>query len=166
MMFRPHTIALAISMLFAGPSAWADVEVHGKRIDNGRIDLQSIPRPAEVQPAIAYPMPSGVTRAEATEMRNRAAQVPAAPADLSKALQEAKGLSLFVSGKADLTPSAKESLDALVAEIHARKGVIAGMRIAIVGHTDNQRLSPNAKRIFTDNQGLSEALALLSLIHI
>ena len=87
MMFRPHTIALAISMLFAGPSAWADVEVHGKRIDNGRIDLQSIPRPAEVQPAIAYPMPSGVTRAEATEMRNRAAQVPAAPADLSKALQ-------------------------------------------------------------------------------
>jgi outer membrane protein OmpA-like peptidoglycan-associated protein len=160
MMFRPHTIALAISMLFAGPSAWADVEVHGKRIDNGRIDLQSIPRPAEVQPAIAYPMPSGVTRAEASEMRNRAAQVPAAPADLSKALQEAKGLSLFVSGKADLTPSAKESLDALVAEIHARKGVIAGMRIAIVGHTDNQRLSPNAKRIFTDNQGLSEARAL------
>lgn len=160
MKLRPHTIALAISMLFAGPSTWADTEVNGKRVDNGRIDLYSVPPPTEVQPAIAYPMPSGVTREEATAMRNRAAQIPAAPAEMNKSLQEAKGLSLFVSGKADLTASAKASIEALAEEIRARKGVISGMRIAVVGHTDNQRLSPNAKRIFTDNQGLSEARAL------
>ncbi len=162
MNLRPHTIALAVSMLFAGSSlTWAAIEVSsGKRVDNGRIDLYSIPAPTEVQPVVAYPMPSGVTREEAVAMRARASQVPAAPSDVSKSLQEAKGLSLFVSGKADLTPPAKASIEALAAEIRARQGKVAGMRIAVIGHTDNQHLSPNAKRIFNDNQGLSEARAL------
>lgn len=160
MNLRPHTIALAVSMLFAGSSAWAVTEVSGKRIDNGRIDIFSVPAPTEVQPAIAYPMPSGVTREEATAMRARAAQTPTTASDVNKSLQEAKGLSLFVSGKADLTPAAKASIEALAKEIIAKQGAISGMRIAVVGHTDNQRLSPNAKRLFKDNQGLSEARAL------
>ena len=34
-----------------------------------------------------------------------------------------------------------------------------GMRVRFAGHTDNQRLSPRSKRIYRDNQGLSEARA-------
>ncbi len=161
MNLRPHTIALAVSMLFASSSGLALDQVNsGKRVDNGRIDRYGIPAPTEVQPIVAYPMPSGVTREEAMAMRARASQTPATQSDVSKSLQEAKGLSLFASGKADLLAPAKASLDALAKEIQARNGKISGMRIAVVGHTDNQRLSPNAKRIFRDNQGLSEARAL------
>ena len=34
------------------------------------------------------------------------------------------------------------------------------MRLAVVGHTDNQRLSPRTRALYQDNQGLSEARAL------
>jgi len=160
MKFRTHAIAVAAGLLCAGVSTWAATEVSGKRIDNGRIDLFSVPPPAEVQPAIAYPMPSGVTREEAAGMKARAAQTPQAVAAVNKALEEAGGLSLFVSGKADLTPPARAAIESLAAEIRSKGAAAAGMRIAVVGHTDNQRLAPDTKRIFKDNQGLSEARAL------
>jgi outer membrane protein OmpA-like peptidoglycan-associated protein len=159
-MKRQHTtIALAISMLFSGSYAVAATDIVGQRVDNGRVDFYRVPKPTEVQPIVAYPMPSGVTRDEAIAMRDRAAQTPHSPANVTKSLEEAKGLSLFVSGKADLTPAAKTSIAALAKEINA-KGTIVGGRIAVIGHTDDQRLSPNAKRLFKDNQGLSEARAL------
>ena len=160
MNFRTHAIAVAAGLLCAGSPAWTATEVSGKRIDNGRIDLFSVPPPAEVQPAIAYPMPSGVSREEAAGMRARATQTPPSPAAVNKALEEAGGLSLFVSGKAELTPSARAAIESLATEIRSKGAASAGMRIAVVGHTDNQRLAPDTKRIFKDNQGLSEARAL------
>ncbi len=160
MNFRTHAIAVAAGLLCAGASTWAATEVSGKRIDNGRIDLFSVPPPAEVQPAIAYPMPSGVTREEAASMRSLAAQVPARPAQVDRSLQEIDGSNLFVSGKAVLTPDARAVLDSMAAGIGAKAKTSSTTRIAIVGHTDNQRLAPDTKRIFKDNQGLSEARAL------
>lgn len=160
MNFRTHAIAVAAGLLCAGASTWAATEVSGKRIDNGRIDLFSVPPPAEVQPAIAYPMPSGVTREEAASMRSLAAQVPASPAQVDRSLQEINGSNLFVSGKAELTPEARAVLDSMAAGIGAKAKMSSTTRIAVVGHTDNQRLAPETKRIFKDNQGLSEARAL------
>lgn len=160
MKFRIHAIAVAAGLLCAGSPAWTATEVSGKRIDNGRIDLFSVPPPAEVQPAVNYPLPSGVTREEAASMRSLAAQVPERPAQVDRSLQEINGSNLFVSGKAELTPEARAVLDAMAAGIGAKAKTSSTTRIAVVGHTDNQRLAPETKRLFKDNQGLSEARAL------
>lgn len=159
MKLRPHAIAIAVGVLFAGPRAWAQAEDHGKRVDNGRIDVREAPPPTEVQPAFAYPLPSGVSREEALAMRRQAAGNPASAAALSHTIAETNGLGLFESGKADLTPAARAALDALAGEIKSRQGR-KSTRISIVGHTDNQRLAPDTKRLFGDNQRLSEARAL------
>ncbi len=154
MNFRTHAIAVAAGLLCAGASTWAATEVSGKRIDNGRIDLFSVPPPAEKQPAIAYPMPSGVTREEAASMRSLAAQVPASPAQVDRSLQEINGSNLFVSGKAELTPEARAVLDSMAAGIGAKAKMSSTTRIAVVGHTDNQRLAPETKRTLQGQPGL------------
>lgn len=152
--------AVTLVLLGAGP-AWADPlqtqpSLQGKRVDNARQVRVAMPPPSEQVPqGFAYALPSGVTRADAQAMRAASATLPQAPAQQAVALTEQSG-ALFVSGQADLTAAALTALDAVVAQLRGKPGV----RIAVVGHTDSQRLAPATKRRFTDNQGLSEARAL------
>ncbi|MCK6437676.1 OmpA family protein [Rivihabitans pingtungensis] len=142
-------ILLAWSTLNA-PLAHAD---DGKRRDNARLDEQALPVPGERQPLAPYPLPSGVSRADWAAWR--AASPPAAAPLRELALDDASG-ALFVSGRAELTPAARRALDLLLAR-HAGQ---PGLRLAVVGHTDNQGLSARARQQFADNQALSEARAL------
>ncbi len=61
----------------------------------------------------------------------------------------------FASCEAQLLPQSFGELDRLLAEL--RQGRVE--RLEVVGHTDNQRLSPACRAKFTDNHGLSKARA-------
>ena len=135
----------------------ADEERRGKRIDNGRVEVRPVPAPGEWQPAdFAYPLPSGVSRGDAQAMREANASLPQRAPELRETLSESGVGALFESGKADLTPAAQRALG----ELAARYAGKPGLRLSVVGHTDDQRLSANARRLFRDNPGLSEARAL------
>ncbi|WP_019143403.1 OmpA family protein [Noviherbaspirillum massiliense] len=158
MKLRPHSIAIAVSLLLnglAGPAGADD----GQRIDHARADRKPIPASAEAEPAEGFPLPSGVSREEAAWMAAAMAQLPAGDAGLSRSLADRGGRNLFVSGRAELTPASKEVLDALVADIKSLNAS-SRLRLAVIGHTDNQRLSAASKRIFRDNDGLSAMRAL------
>ncbi|MFC3031904.1 OmpA family protein [Pseudoalteromonas fenneropenaei] len=58
----------------------------------------------------------------------------------------------FVSGKHYLTGSTKAEMDRIVALLQGKKQ----LKLHFIGHADNQRLSPNARKIYSDNQDLSE----------
>jgi outer membrane protein OmpA-like peptidoglycan-associated protein len=150
---RRHALAIAISLAFASAYSQETNDKSGKRIDNARVDFHPVPAPAEVQSDFAWPLPSGITRSDVQSMRAAVASLPAAAPDARKTIDERSSGALFDSGKADLTAEWRRSLDALINEIKGRPG----LRIAVVGHTDNQRLAPETKRLFGTNQGLSEA---------
>ena len=161
-MFRRTSLALAVGLVFgsvctngygqANPSEYPE----GRRLDNGRVDLHPVPAPGEREDDIAFPLPSGVTAGDVAAMRQAAGHLPTAPASQTRHFEDSTTGALFVSGKAFLTPASLGALDKLAAELKGK----AGLRIAVAGHTDNQRLSPTAKKLFRDNQGLSEARAL------
>lgn len=150
---RYHAIAISLLTLFSGFSAADDT---GKRIDNGRVDLQGVPPASEVQPSIDYPLPSGVTRAEVQEMRMAAHTVPVRVPDTHEVFDDAHNGVFFSSGSADLTDAAKEVLEAIADRLRGKRG----LRLELIGHTDSQSLSAAARRHFRDNQALSEARAL------
>lgn len=143
----------ALATLFPGAAQAAEADDAGKRVDNRRIETRGVAPPAEWQ-AVLWPLPSGVTRSELQTMRDTPA--PQQPAQTSLQLGDGGGRALFVSGYADLTPAATAALDMLVAKLRGKQGV----KLAIAGHTDSQRLSPRARARFGTNQGLSEARAL------
>lgn len=177
-MMKKRAIAIAISVMMSGANAESllisdrgytaemlptrdmpvpDFEQEaGKRIDHGRVDFHGMPSPAERQGPTSYPLPSGINSSVLERMRAAAANVPQAEPQVLTRLMENSGAAQFESGKADLTASSVDELDELAAQLQGKKNV----RIDIAGHTDNQRLSPNAKKIFRDNQGLSEARSL------
>lgn len=62
---------------------------------------------------------------------------------------------LFVSGDGALTDQLKQNLDVLVAKFKGKEN----LKISVIGHTDNQRLSARAKKIYQDNDGLGLARA-------
>ncbi|THF60735.1 OmpA family protein [Pseudothauera rhizosphaerae] len=143
----------ALGSLFPHGGWAAGDEQAGKRIDNARIERQGIPAPGEYQ-AADWPLPSGVSRDELAAMR--AAAVPETPAQLERTLSDAHGNVHFESGYAELTDAARHTLDAIAAELRGKSGI----RLAVQGHTDSQRLSARARERYPDNQALSEARAL------
>lgn len=159
------TLALAV-LLALGGTAWAQADAaaahaadaKGKRIDNASRVVVGMPPPAEAQPqGFAYALPSGLSREEAQAMRAAQAQLPQAPARQTETLSEADASgALFESGRAELLPASRQRLDALAARLKGKQG----LRIAVVGHADSQRMNAATRRLFTDNQGLSEARAL------
>lgn len=154
---KRRAIAIAITMMVNGAQAEPDFKHEtGKRLDNARVDQHGLPAPAEMQGPVSYPLPSGISSSALARMKAAAMQVPAAEPQIFTRLVEDSGAARFSSGKADLTADSINDLQALSAQLQGKKGI----RIDIAGHTDNQRLSPNAKRLFRDNQGLSEARSL------
>ena len=154
--FRPSLLAVLLGLAFTSVHAQPEADLAGKRVDNSRVDLHSPPPPSEIEPAFSYPLPSGMTRAEARTMQAAVHTLPTTPEILHKTYNEIAGNTMFASGDASLTISARSRLDALADSFRGK----LNLRIAVSGHTDNQRLSPNAKKVFRDNQGLSEARAL------
>jgi outer membrane protein OmpA-like peptidoglycan-associated protein len=174
-------ILLALMSLFTLPAASAEGlmsadKVTGKRVDNGRVDRVSISSPAELQPELGYPLPSGVSLYDVQVMKAANATLPTrapdakivlgeeAPQDVLATLvqaetkmftEQARG-ALFDSGLADLTDYGRLTLDKLIARLNDKRG----LRMSVMGHTDNQHLTVACKQIFKNNQGLSEARAL------
>ncbi|SJZ60598.1 Flagellar motor protein [Trichlorobacter thiogenes] len=62
---------------------------------------------------------------------------------------------LFESGKDRLLPAAIKHLDQIVARLKGKQQI----RIEVVGHTDNVRIAAKTRKIFANNQVLSEARA-------
>ncbi len=158
---KPTVASTLLALLgVAGLPAMADeaaqkaAEAAGKRVDNARVLDKAIASPGEWQPDFTYPLPSGVSRSDVQAMR--AAAEPKGAPQASELVSDDMVGALFASGKADLLPAAYQQMDALVARYQGKRG----LRFAVVGHTDNQRLSANTRRIFRDNPGLSEARAL------
>ena len=157
----------------------------GKRVDNGRVFKSPIPAPAELQLDLSYRLSSGVMhepdvsreKVPSSEILMPSRATPSIPVSetpkitekqvvfaapqkqnsrASETLSEQAGGALFARGKAYLTIVAIHALDDLVTRLKDKKG----LRISVVGHTDNEHLSIPTKRLFKDNQGLSEARAL------
>lgn len=155
MTFKVHAIALAAAIACL-PAHAQEAASTGKRIDNARTDWLPVPPATERQPAWPWPLPSGVSRSEAEIMKAAVKTLPTVAPQQESRIDEQAGLALFDSGRAELTASARQQLDALIATAKDKRG----LRIAVAGHTDNQRLSPASKKRYKDNQGLSEARAL------
>jgi len=154
-MKRLHLATLSALAAFYGFAGATDQET-GKRIDNGRTDFHAVPAQAELQPDQPYSLPSGVTREDAQVMRAAVATLPTRNPEKHVSFDDNGIGALFASGKADLTDSARQRLDSIAEQLRGKGGI----RLSVVGHTDNQHLSANTKRLFRDNQGLSEARAL------
>lgn len=152
---HPTVIATAVALICSHGWAQENNDAQGKRIDNARVDRHTVPAPAEVQPALAFPLPSGVSREEALAMKAAVASLPQAVPNLRVSIEDSQGAH-FVSGKAFLTEASKAELEALVAQLKGK----ANIKIAVTGHTDNQRLAPATKALYRDNQGLSDARSL------
>lgn len=153
---KPLVASTLLALMGLAPQAHASEPVKdaGKRVDNSRVLGKAISTPGEWQPDFTYPLPSGVSRSDAQLMRATAAP-ERAPQASEVASDDMLG-ALFASGKAELLPAAYEQLDSLVARYHGK----SGLRFSVVGHTDEQRLSANTRRVFRDNSELSEARAL------
>ena len=156
MTLHKTALSLALGLMLVGAYADATDEQTGKRVDNARVDVHRLPAPGELESDITYPLPSGVSLVQAQAMKSASAALPLAPATVRKAYADNLVGAQFVSGRAFLTDAAKATLDQLVAELKGK----ANLKIAVSGHTDNQRLAPTAKKMFRDNRGLSEARAL------
>ena len=87
-----------------------------------------------------------------TTTRSVAQQAPAA---VSLQLADTAHQANFDSGSDDLTPAARERLDAFVAALQGQ----TPRQVLVTAHTDNVRLVRGALRRFGTNQGLSEARA-------
>lgn len=147
--------ALSVSFGLWGNALQAE-ELTGKRIDNGRVDWHPVLPTTEVEPTVAYPLPSGVTRGELATMKSQASQMPTSAPSIKVILEDSVADATFISGKAELTAETRQRLDVLISKLKDKQA----LRLSVAGHTDNQRLSVRSKRLFGNNQGLSEARAL------
>lgn len=129
----------------------------GQRVDNARVESREITAPVEIQSSpILYKLPSGVSIEDAQKMKAANDSLPVRKPDLQERLSENVVGALFQSGKADLLPTAKKYLS----DESAKYRNLRGLKISVIGHTDNQQLSYRAKQLFKNNQGLSEARAI------
>lgn len=128
----------------------------GRRDDDSRLLERAMPASAERPLRL-----DGFTPSEIVQMRAAGAQPPQGEPLLREQVSDAGG-ALFDSGEAELTPAARQALDAIVAKYRGQPDV----SIRVTGHTDDQRLSRRTAARFGDNQGLSEARALAVVRHL
>ncbi|WP_172682436.1 OmpA family protein, partial [Cupriavidus sp. HPC(L)] len=128
----------------------------GRRDDDSRLFERAMPASAERPLRL-----DGFTPSEIVQMRAAGAQPPQGEPLLREQVSDAGG-ALFDSGEAELTPAARQALDAIVAKYRGQPDV----SIRVTGHTDDQRLSRRTAARFGDNQGLSEARALAVVRHL
>jgi outer membrane protein OmpA-like peptidoglycan-associated protein len=132
-----------------------DETKRGKMIDRSNAIALPIPSSSEREaPEFAGLAPSGLSLKERKTMLEAAA--PEGNSQQTVVIEDQLNGATFDSGRATLLPPAKQILDALIGRLKDKRNV----RFQIVGHTDNQRISAPLRRIYPDNQALSEARAL------
>lgn len=153
----PRTaLAMALGIVFS-PLVKGD-ETQGKRVDNARVDRRALPAPSEIEPTFSFALPSGVSRADALAMRGANQNLPDRPAQKRESFTEQlPNGSYFASGRAELTEFAQRSLTEFAVPFKGKTGI----KLSVVGHTDDQRLSANTRKLYRDNQALSEARAMV-----
>ena len=127
----------------------------GKRVDNARKEARALAAQVERVPVLKYEMPSSVTVGDAAAML--AAERPEGVPQAQETLSESVVGALFESGRAELLPETRASLDALAGRLRGKEQ----LRLSVDGHADMQSLAPATRVAFGDNQGLSEARALV-----
>lgn len=139
-----------------GKAVQCDSRVRGQMLDNssnftvapnGNMEFNA--------PTTGVDGPSNVWRRELDVMRNSASTLPQTQATQIENLSDADLGALFESGRDELLPASKQMLEKISAGLADKKH----LRFLVVGHADTQRLSPRTRKIFHDNQGLSEARA-------
>jgi outer membrane protein OmpA-like peptidoglycan-associated protein len=97
--------------------------------------------------------PSSVRERDIEAMKRSVATLPKSEATQTTTLSEADTGALFESGRAELLSGTRTRLDGIADTLRGRRN----LRFLVVGHADSQRLSAAARKLFRDNQGLSEA---------
>ncbi|HYD62084.1 MAG TPA: OmpA family protein [Noviherbaspirillum sp.] len=127
----------------------------GKMIDRSNAIDMHVPASSETEsPQFAGLPPSGLTLGERKQMLEAAP--PEGNARQVVKIEDELNAATFDSGRAVLLPPAHKILDELVDRVRGKTNI----RFQIVGHTDNQRIAPSLRKIYPDNQALSEARAL------
>lgn len=127
----------------------------GKMI--ARSNAIALPSPSSSEreaPEFGSLAPSGLSMTERKTMLEAVA--PEGTSQQTVVIEDQLNGATFDSGKATLLPSAKQILDVLAERLKDKQK----LRFQIVGHTDNQRISASLRRMYPDNQALSEARAL------
>lgn len=157
----------------------ADFDRSGKRVDDSRTYLEFLPPSSERATPFGASLPGSVFMprnqktepaipmtiapvAEAPEpveppvatagTAQKAAEAIPAPKVVARMGDTMTG-ALFESGKDILLPAAINRLDQIVTRLKGKQNI----RIEVVGHTDNVRIAAKTRKIFANNQVLSEA---------
>ncbi len=128
--------------------------VHGKRIDNGDSLGSSFVSQTNKERALGtetFVLSDAPSTVEATTEVSYKEQKKI----VNKAFSEQSTMPLFVSGHAELTTRIKSQLDAIVMKLRDKEQ----LHVKVIGHTDNQKLSVNAKKKYINNKGLGLARA-------
>lgn len=137
----------------ADGDALCQQRVNGRVINDASVFVALMPPSSEAERATL--VASGLAPSELTRMRAAAEQpAPVEPSQVSAKLSD-EAHANFVSGRAELTDSAKAVLDQLATNL----GGLQISRIIVTGHTDSQRISARLRPVYADNQALSEARA-------
>jgi outer membrane protein OmpA-like peptidoglycan-associated protein len=124
--------------------------VHGKRIDNGdSIGLHGTNSNKEQHLVNETYTLSDVVSEAGVEASAEPAYKDVEKTNVKAELTSDTG-DLFVSGVGQLTSSLKRQVTDLATSLKGKQN----LKIEVVGHTDNQRLSARNKKIYTDNFGL------------
>lgn len=152
---RPSRLALLIAAAFASQPGAAQDQPDGQVLRNAATFDTAKPASGEREGREFDALgASGLSVSERRRML-QAPPPPGAPTQQAS-LQDAVDGTSFESGRAVLLPHARLKLDALAARLRGKRG----LRLEIVGHTDNQRISARLRPVYPDNQALSEARAL------
>lgn len=142
----------AFTLLLAGSAsvyAANSAEVNSPLGENGKLDNDSLLVPHAVARNTEQQLPETVSVP---------GRVPARQAEpeIVKVVQQVNlndyKAALFASGRSAIRPATAASMEKLLTQLRQKKN----LQLHFIGHTDNQRLSANARKIYRDNQGLSE----------
>lgn len=130
--------------------------VHGKRIDNGdSLGARHAPAPDHERELMTETFVMSDADAVLAPVAPAEQQYESVEKIVRKPVADQAVNPLFVSGDGALTAQLKQNLDALVLKLKGKEN----LKISVIGHTDNQRLSARAKKIYQDNDGLGLARA-------
>ncbi|HMK43666.1 MAG TPA: OmpA family protein, partial [Dissulfurispiraceae bacterium] len=150
--FQGCIAAVLVCLCLAGISS---ADVRGKIIDRSTTEYESMP-PSSERELQGVAELSGLSASEVKAFREAVKTAPSGEPQVNAVMKDEAQAALFQSGSAELTSEAGKRLAALAAELKGKKNV----RIAIVGHTDSERISARLKPTYASNQLLSEARAM------
>jgi flagellar motor protein MotB len=131
---------------------------------NRRVEIQ-IWHDAVVKRKVAQerfiPATSGINRTQVCRQKNLCRRIEQSGKDKRVVLENAVAPIRYKSGRSIITDEYTKGLQNVVDSLKDKQG----LQLMFVGHTDNQRLSARAQKIFINNQGLSMARAKRAADH-